>query len=201
MPLGNKDLAFQGLVFDQKIADGLIRNLDNGRDVPINPLGEDIPFMIKNLISRIKDPGFVNKPPFIQELYNNKLLEYQQLEAQQQQMQMQLNEQMIPVDGPLVKIGTMNVPNTGGGSKATVPLRLPESALRWLREALDNRGITQERLVGMDMATKNRVLTLAQQIAASGQGGQPQQQQPPPQLPPGSQQMGGQPDLSSILGG
>lgn len=199
MPLGNKDVAFQGLVFDQKIADGLIRNLDNGRDIPINPLGEDIPFMIKNLISRIKDPGFINKPPFIQELYNKKLMEYQQIEAQQQQLQMQLDKQMIPVDGPLVKIGTMNVPNTTGGSKATVPLRLPEGALKWLREALDQRGMTQERLVGMDMATKNRILTVAQQIAASGQGGQPQESQqslPPPQ----SQQMAGQPDLSNVLG-
>ena len=188
MPLGNKDLAFQGLNQDHKIADNLIRNLDNGRDIKINPLGEDIEFMIKSLISKIKEPGFIYKPWNVQQLYTQKLQEYQQIAAQQQQMMMELNKQLIPTDGPLVKIGSMHVPNPNkSSSRTTIPARLPQAAIEWVIQRLEQQNMNQEKLMGLDMASQQSVMQTAQQMLGQGGGGpgggqpQPMPQQMPPQ--------------------
>lgn len=168
MPLGNKDVAFQSLNLDHQIADGLLRNLDNGRDVPIDPLGEDLQFMVKTLTTQIKLPGFKQKSWEVRELYKKKLYEYQQIMAEQQSREMELNMKSIPTDGPLVKISGLHVENPAGGSKTTVPARLPLRSLYWLMDRLKQRGISQEQLMGLDMASREQVLRMASQMASGG---------------------------------
>ena len=188
MPLGNQDVAFSSLNKDYKIADSMIRSLDKGYDVDIDPLGEDIQFMMTSLVYEIKQDGFRDKPYEIQQLFRNKLAQYQEVHANQLAQQMELNKGMIPTGGPMVKISGMYVPNPNkSSSKTVVPFRISRDTLMWVDKRLKEQGTTQEQLIGQDMASQEAIMKMAQQIAAQQQGGgqQPQELEPvqPEQLP------------------
>ena len=176
MPLLNQEEAFRGLTQDYDIADNMILALNRGTPVEVNPMGEDVLFMIRSLISEIKDSGFLQKPFHVQQLYRQTLRQYQMIHAQQQAMEWELNKQMIPANGPLLPIGYY-IPDPNSKTGRAKRAMIPKDSVEWLLQRLQAQGITHDKMQGIDIADRLAMQQMAGSMKALPQG--------PPQGPPG----------------
>ena len=134
--------------------------------------------MIKSLLQEIQSPAFMVADENVKNLFYQTLQQYQQIQADQEAKELELAKKRIPTGGYLVDT-KMRVPDPNSKTGATKNVKLPYEALNWLLERLDLQGQTQDKLAGVDMATKQAISEMAGQMAGNNPPQAPQGGQPP----------------------
>jgi hypothetical protein len=172
MPFVNGDQIFSELTMDVKNADSDILALDRGEPVPARA-NENHKYIIKRLNNRMKARDFITLDPNIQALYEQKLSEHQQMEAQELSKLKAMESEMIPTGGGLIGCDIFTeAPNSRGGTKQ-VRLRLPQEAIMWLTKMMDQQGIAKAQFeeVGQSPAAGIAQQFLDMNHGASSSGG------------------------------
>ncbi|MCP3686272.1 MAG: hypothetical protein GY861_26805, partial [bacterium] len=115
-----------------------------------------------------------------QEMYEEKIKEHEQIHAAQQIAIQEAQAGFIPTGGYLVACDFYIQYNEEDPSK-TRRARIPYEAIAWLLGKMDEQGMSQEAMAGMQAGAKAE---MSQMISAASQG---QQGQPVPQGPPQQQ--------------
>lgn len=184
MPYTNNEEIFTDWTTDYDIVTNDILMLDRGEMPPSN-LYEDHKYAIKRLVHRVKQPDFRFLAPEIQQMYQVKIQEHEQLEAQQLQMMQQAQSEFIPATGPLVKadIYVTDPENPEKTSRAKIPM----DAMRWLVGKLESQGTSLKELERVQQGAQAEIAEqfLQNQMAPQQpEGGS--QFEPPPTTPEGA---------------
>lgn len=177
LPFGNFEDSFDDLTLDEDIATDDMLALERGQQVQASKYTDPV-YMLKKLTSRMKKPEFQFLSAQIQQNYQALEQQYEQINVANEQKLLAAKNEYIPVDGTLVTVD-MYVPDPKNPDNQAKRAKLPERALEWLIKALEQQGMSMDKMEGMnatamaDMATQ---LLNKQQM---------QQQQRGPQPPPG----------------
>lgn len=114
---------------------------------------DDHEYMVKGLVSRIKQPDFKFLHPYIQSLYKKKISEHEQILAMQQAKIREAESEFCPSSGYLV-VCDLYVPDPAN-PKQSKRVRVPSEALTWLLKKLELQGTTQQAIeqMGSQQAT------------------------------------------------
>jgi len=164
MPYGNREEAFQEMTLDYDNAKNDILAMDRGENRPAEP-DENHKYMIKKLINRKKMPDFKFLDQNIQSMYAQKVTEHQKFEAEEIAKIEKAKMGWIPTGGALVG-ADFYVNDTNSADAKPKRAKIPYEALQWLMKKLEDQGITQSGLEGL------------QQTAIAGIAGMTEQYQP-----------------------
>lgn len=145
MPFINGDLVFKALTQDAKNVENDLLAMDRGEYRPAEQ-DDKHDMYIQELTARIKSPDFKLLPPQVQQAYFQKRDEHRMLMAEQEKQILLAQSQAIPMTGNLVKVDVYEMIN---GKQ--VRMTLPADAVNWLKDKLDQQGLTQQRLEGLAM--------------------------------------------------
>lgn len=120
--------------------------LDRGQ-YPQSNLYENHEYMVKGLVSRMKQPDFPYLHPQIQQNYQRKIQEHEQAIAMQQMQIKQAQSEFIPSGGYAVA-ADLYVPDPNN-PKSTKRVRVPSESLTWLLKQLEIQGSSQEAITAM----------------------------------------------------
>jgi hypothetical protein len=182
LPFGNFEDSFDDLTIDEDIVDNDMLALERGE--PVEPTESvDAAFMIKKLTSRIKKPDFRFLSPQVQNAYRQLKGQYEQIAVAQEQKILAAKNEFIPVDGTLVTCDFYLQDPQHPGNEAK-RARIPQRALEWLLKRLQEQGVSQQSLEGMNSQTLSEMadMLLAKQGQPPMPGQMPQQGQMPPQM-------------------
>jgi len=187
MPFIDKeDLGF--LTADDDCVDSDILALDRGEYRPAQHTDKH-ELYIERLNHRMKLSDFRMLPPQVQQMYQAKMQEHTQLQAEQMQQQKALEADMIPTSGALVTC-SIQVPDPEKPG-ATKQLRLPYDALMSLVQRLEAQGSSMAGMQNMDLQNQLQIMQ-----AGSALSQQQQQQQP---MDPSQPQADGMPPAPNGL--
>lgn len=174
LPYGDSAELAEEFTINHDMAENDILALDRG-EIPISSPNEDHEYMIQKLTLRMKKGDFRLLDPKIQQNYNQKLTEHENILAAQQQAIENSHKGMIPAGGFLVTVNaTHKEPMTGKIRR----IKIPSDSLIWMLEKLEQQGAL--------MAQAETLPTGVQaQMAALGQGMQQQAPQQPGPFPQG----------------
>lgn len=176
MPFLNGEQMLSELTMNQRNADSDILSMDRGQYVPAMK-GEDHKYLQKRLRNRMKQKDFQLLDPQIQSMYQKKLQEHIDMDAQETQEIQMMKADFIPTGGALVGVDVYTeVPNSSGGKK-TVRARVPYEAVQWLLQKLDVQGTTQSSIDSMDQSSQSDLAQRLNQMN-QGTGAQSSSQQP-----------------------
>lgn len=168
-PFANFEDSFEELTIDEDIAKNDMLALERGEEVHAAPQ-IDPAFMVKKLTFRQKKPDFRFLDPQIQMNYQNLVTEYQQILADQEAKIAAAKNEYIPVDGALVTCD-FYVPDTQNPENQAKRAKLPQRALEWLMERLNEQGASIDKLEGMNaQALSDMAEMILQGKIAPGQG-------------------------------
>jgi len=143
--------------------------LDRGEYRPANNY-DTHKYIIKHLVSRMKQSDFQYLPDQVKQMYMKKLQEHEQIEGEQMKQIQAAKDGFIPTSGYLVTCDFyVPDPESPGKPKRA---RVPYESLKWLIERIETQGTKMDELEGLqqgalyDMAKK----MLGAQLP---QGGQP----------------------------
>lgn len=177
-PYLNKEELLSDFTLNYDNAINMILAIDRGQP-PVLSIDDDIPYMLKKLVSRQRQADYQYVSPQVKDLYEQTKQGFQALQAQQQQQIQQANAALIPATGMAVTVDLYQ-PDPKDPSRQ-VRARLPYDALSWLIKQLDVQGQSQESL---QMQSQNQIAQIMQQAQMQGQNQAPQQgQQPLPSMP------------------
>lgn len=142
-PYMNTEKMFQDMTSDYDNLVNDILALDRGQYPPGNQY-EDHLYMIKGLTTRMKQPDFQFLPHQVQQLYQKKMQEHQQIAAQQAAQIQRAESGFIPSGGYQV-VCDLYVPDPKDPQK-TKRVRVPSESLDWLLKNLEVQGSGQEQL-------------------------------------------------------
>lgn len=136
-PYLNKEKMLEDLTteYDNSVND--ILALDRG-EYPPPVKYEDHKYQLKRLTGRVKQADFRFKPPFIQNLYAQKIQEHEEAVAEEARQLQMAEAGLIPATGALVACDAY-VPKKDDPS-STQRIRLPMDALMWLDQKLKEQG-------------------------------------------------------------
>ncbi len=187
MPWANAKEAFADFTLDEENAKNDMLAMERGQYPPIGR-GDDPAKMLRKLESRIRKPDFQFLHPQVQQLYDKRIQDYLQLQAQQQQKILAEQAEYIPMDGPAVKCD-MYVADPANPESSGKRAMFPQNALAWLTSRLEAQGASLASL-----APLNPPMQAA--LADVRNGGMPGGGMPP--LPPGGP--GGMPPMMNQAG-
>lgn len=144
MPFGNMEETFDDLTIDYDNARNDILALERGEYPEPNP-NDTHPYIIKKLTHRMKMRDFTSLAPEIQQNFNRKLVEHEQIMAQQTQAIQMAQSGFIPSGGALVKADLYIEGPEGSKQRATFPYE----SLQWLMKRLEQQGSAQKDLENM----------------------------------------------------
>lgn len=174
MPYGNWEDSFDDLTIDVEIVKNDMLALERGEQVQAIPQ-VDPAYMMKRLAGRMKRPDFKFLPPPVQQAYAALNKQYEQIAAQQAQALKAAQNEFIPVDGTLVTCD-FYVPPKNPQEQAK-RAKVPQRALEWLMQRLQEQGMTMDKLEGMNAQNlADLAKTMMEQRGQAPGGGQ---------LPPG----------------
>jgi hypothetical protein len=177
MPYLNDDEAFGSLSEGYESIKNEILALDRGKWRPAHPSDEH-PEYIKAFMSRKRKADFEFLPPQIQQMYDARIKQHQQMIAEQEQKIIAAKNQYIPVGGLLVGVD-MYVPGSGTDSKLR-RARLPYDAVLWLIKRLEEQGQSLQMLESMN---QQALADMAGMIASPQPGAPAGSAQGPQQIP------------------
>lgn len=177
MPFLNKSEAIDDLMLDENNITSDILAMDRGEYRPAGKYDKHEDY-VSRLTNRIKQSDFRMLPQNIQQMYEQKKQEHEQMIAKNAAELKQLQSEFIPTGGGLAKIDIYD-PETG--KRAIVPTQ----SLEWLIQTLQKQGAGQESLGQQAEQNQINILQQAQQLAGQQQQGNamPGPQQPMP-MPP-----------------
>lgn len=144
MPFGNMEESFDDLTIDYDNARNDILALERGEYPEPNP-NDNHDYMIKKITHRLKMRDFSSLPPEIQQNFMRKLVEHEQIKAQQLQQIQMAEAGFIPSGGALVKADLYVEGPEGSKTRATFPYE----SLQWLMKRLEQQGSAQQDLQNM----------------------------------------------------
>lgn len=169
MPFANMEEAFDDLTMDYDMAKNMMLALERGENPPVNQNGNS-DYILKKLTHRTTQSDFGVLPPEVQQLYYQKIQEYQALVEEQLAKEMALKNEYIPVGGALVGCD-MYVPSGDTGSSKRV--RVPYQSLDWLIKTLERQGMSLEVIANQSPGTvadmSNHLATPQDQINQQNQ--------------------------------
>lgn len=157
LPFADKEV-FSQLSQSSRNIENDILALERGEPRQAEP-DDDHKLYIFELTSKIKSPDFRYLAPEIQQNYIAKRDQHRAFEAQALEQLRMAEQQMIPMDGNLVKVDQYTMED---GKQ--VRMTLPSKAIEWLKAKLDQQGMTQERLGGLAQADQ---VAIGQQMLQS----------------------------------
>ena len=194
MPYANFEGSFGDLTLDFDSANNIILALDRG-ERPNGSMYDDLPYMVKRLVSRMRQADFSYLDPQVQQNYQQMTQQYEHAISIQQQQIQAAKDGFIPTGGYMV-VCDIYVADPASPEK-TRRARLPYEALQWLVQRLETQGSGQQQLEDMNqgaLAQMSQMMQSKQPPAMQGrdQGHQqvlPQQgmahgAQPAPQAMP-----------------
>lgn len=131
--------------YDRVVND--ILALDRGEPRPVRKY-DDHKYFIQALSARMSEPDYERLPPEVQALYEQKIMEHEQAEAQALAEMQQAQSGFIPSGGYLVACD-FYVPNPKDPAGAPKRLRIPSEAIAWLVEKLKVQGTSMDNLLNM----------------------------------------------------
>jgi len=143
-PFGNADETFDDLTIDYENVKNDMLALERGEYAPANQYDNHV-YVIKKLAHRMKLSDFRFLDPQIQEMFQAKIKEHEEAEANNQRQLQLAQAGQIPTDGYMVKVD-FYVSTDDGKTKRAV---LPYSAVSWLLEKLEAQGANQQNLESM----------------------------------------------------
>lgn len=147
MPFVNDKEIFSDLTMDYENARSDILAMDRGVYVqPANP--DNHQYIINKLTHRMKMKDFQFLHPEIQDNYQLKKEQHEQILLQQQQDSAKLTSGFVPSGGFLVKCD-VRIPDPEDQTKTKI-LKLPVEALSWLVDKLEKQGSTQQMLQSLE---------------------------------------------------
>lgn len=145
-PYANNEEPASDATIDFDNATNDILALDRGEYRPAQPY-DDHPYVIRRLTHRMRLEDYKYLPEEIRAMYEQKVDEHNQLEAERQKQIMLAKSELIPSGGPLVACDFyVNDPKTGAVKRA----KLPQQTLNWVIEKLEAQGMAQEQLEQMN---------------------------------------------------
>lgn len=163
-PFGNTDETLDDLTIDYENAKNDMLALERGEFVEAKPY-DNHTYIIKKLAHRMKQSDFRFLDPQIQEMYQVKIQQHQQLEADNQRQIQLANQGNVPTDGYMVKVDFYVTDGDGKTKRA----QLPYSSVQWLIEKLEQQGATQSDLENMQQGA---LAELASMVGSPDQGQQ-----------------------------
>jgi hypothetical protein len=146
MPYANIDETFNDLTLDYEIADNIMLALDRGENPEISD-SEPNEYIVKKLNHRMLQADFALLHPFIKQNYQMQKAQRLELVAAMQEKLARQKLGTIPMTGALIDAGAW-VPDPNDPMK-TKRLRMPQDAVYWLWEALQEQGYMQAELAKM----------------------------------------------------
>jgi hypothetical protein len=177
MPFANGEKAFEDFTLDYDRAENIILALDRG-EAPTPNKNDNGPYIIKKLSNRMSRADFQFLHDQIQANYQNMVLTYQELEAQKAQELKAMQEDFIPVTGPMIKVAwyIKDPKNPSRSIQAT----LPADAINWLVERINTQQGAQSTLMGLNSGSQSEIARLYNeqkpQQPSQGMTGMPTQQ-------------------------
>lgn len=155
-PYTNNERSFDTFTLDEDIATNMVLALDRG-EYPKSNINYDHKFIIKRLAKRQSEPDFQFLPPQVQQAYEQKILEHDQMEAAFLLNMKRAQDEMIPATGPLVKVDMYvdDMSNPGSSQRAKMPI----DALRWLEKRMQEQGIELKELEKIQDAQVSQMAT------------------------------------------
>ncbi len=163
MPYGNFEEMFGDLTLDYDLAKNDFLAMERGDFTPAQP-EDNAAYMIKKLSFRMRQPDFRFLNPHVQQLFNIKRTQYQQLLAQQEQKIIDAKNEYVPTDGPMIACD-MYVNDPSDPLKDPKRARIPQNAVDWLLKKLQAQGQDMQKLQSMDQAQQAQI---AQMITQGG---------------------------------
>lgn len=181
MPFANGEKAFDDFTLDYDRAENMILALDRGEAPTVNK-SDNGPYLIRKLSARMARADFQFLHEQIQANYQNMILTYEQQEADKARELKAMQDEFIPLDGPMIKVAwyIKDPKNPSRSIQAT----LPANAINWLVQRINDQQGAQATLMTMDSGAQSEI---ARQFNQQQQGQQP------------SQGMAGMPQPGSLL--
>lgn len=164
MPYGNWKQGFSDLTLDDDIVENDMLALDRGEMPEIGEY-DDHPYMIKVLTKRTREADFRYLDPQIQENYKTLIVAHEQAETARLEAIKAAQNEFIPADGPLIACD-LYVENKEDPSKEPKRARVPQRALSWLLDRLEEQGLTMST---MEQMNQGALAEIAQQFMAKQQ--------------------------------
>lgn len=171
MPYGNIDDSLDELMIDSENAENEMLAIERGERVVASPHA-DSGYMLKRLNHRMKKPDFRYLPPEVQFGYNQLVQQYEQIVQAAAQAEIAAKNEFIPVDGALVTCD-IYVEDPKNPENQAKRAKIPQRALEWLMDRMEQQGVTLERIEQMDEKSKLDLVRSLQQQPSMGAGGQP----------------------------
>lgn len=137
-PFLNKELMFEDFTLDYDNVTNDILALDRGQYRPPRK-GDDPKYCAKKLSTRMNKEDFNLLPPHVQQMYDQKVKLYEQMEAQKLQELQAAESGFIPSGGYLVK-SDYYVTEPGGDPNKVRRVTLPSESIAWLLDKLQKQG-------------------------------------------------------------
>ena len=175
MPYANVDESFSDFTMDFDASENLILALDRGERPEVSE-SDPQEYLVKKLDNRMRQPDFKLMHSYIQGNYKEQRDIRLQLIEQMRQRALRDQAGMIPASGALIDAGIW-IPDPQDPAK-TRRLRLPEDAVAWLFQKLQDQGYMQAQLAKMGPELNSQRVALAEQNQQPQLNGQPQMQGP-----------------------
>lgn len=183
MPFANVKHQFRKLTIDEDAIENEILAMERGENPDvIAEMNHD--YAIKRISMRIAEADFKYLPPEIQQVFYQKRAEHQQRIKEQIEAQKALNNEFIPADGPMVG-ADVYVEDPEKPEKAPKRARIPQRALEWLIERLEQQGMTLDKLEEMNGEALRQLASSMGQQGLLGQGQPPMPAMGGEAMPPG----------------
>ena len=166
MPFGNFEDSFSDMTLSHDSANNMILAIERGEQPQPNPY-DDHTYMIKRLVARTREPSFNMLDPQMQQAYQMYIQHYEMLETERQRILLAAQNEYIPTDSPGVKVDVY-VPKKGAEDpNATERAVIPQAALEWLIQRLEDQGTSQDKLKQMNQGA---LQDMAGQLLSGGRG-------------------------------
>jgi hypothetical protein len=185
MPFGNTKHSVSSLTLNERVAENLMLALERGDDPRVNKY-DDHEFIVKRLTARMSEADFPFLPPEVQQGYETRIQQFEQIVEQKMKALQAAKDGLIPAGGAMIATD-MYVPNPEGPDKPAKRVRIPYQALDWLTQRLEAQGQGIDKLEQMNqgVVAEAAAALMSKQKALPPSGGQP-----PMQVAPASASMG-----------
>lgn len=151
MPMANSEQLMNDLTLNYDNAVNDILALDRGEQPPVY-MEDDHMYMVNKLTNRMRQADFRFLHPFIQTNYAKARDQHAQMGEQVRQKLVQDNAGLVPTSGALIDAGIW-MPDPKDPEK-TKRVKIPQDAMQWLLEKLQNQGTQLSSLTDSPPSTQ-----------------------------------------------
>jgi hypothetical protein len=167
LPYANDEESFSDFTLDYDNSTNDILALERG-ETPIFDKKDNHPYVLKRLRKRQRESDYRFLSPMIKGNFERKIALHEAVMAEQAAELQRAQAGFIPTDGYMVVVDLYA--SDPANPKKTQRMRIPYSSLMWLVKRLEDQGLGQQALEGIDNGTR---VEIAHQLAARNGGAAP----------------------------